>query len=201
MRALLASSRMVRWATSGLDVVVVAVGVCALSACNCGARTVQARGQIEVSPSVLDFGGVEKGRDVSQVLTISAVGRVAVEISSIEVVDDASGSFFVTAESGRTVPSVVLRQEPEPEPTPIAPAATEGQRAPKRRPKLDWATIQARTFGEDVWKCGRCGGRRRIVAVVTSHRTAEEVLRNLGLLPKRQLLPPEHGPPQLELAM
>ena len=74
---------------------------------------------------------------------------------------------------------VVLRQEPEPEPTPITLAATEGQRAPKRRPKLDWATIQARTFGEDVWKCGRCGGRRRIVAVVTSHRTAEEVLRNL----------------------
>ena len=40
-----------------------------------------------------------------------------------------------------------------------------------------------------------------MVGVVTSHRTAEEVLRNLGLLPQRRLLPPEHGPPQLELAM
>ena len=98
---------------------------------------------------------------------------------------------------------VVLRQEPTPkvqEATPAATAEGSGPRA-KRRPKLDWATVQARTFGEDVWQCGRCGGRRRIVAVVTSHRTAEEVLRNLGLLPKRKLLPPEHGPPQLELAM
>ena len=48
---------------------------------------------------------------------------------------------------------------------------------------------------------GRCGGRRRVVGVVTSHLTAEEVLRNLGLLLPRRLLPPEHGPPQLELAM
>ena len=107
--------------------------------------------------------------------------------------------------------SVVLRQEPVPaqQPQEAPAAATRAppspspaeQEKPKRRPKLDWATLQARTFGEDVWKCGRCGGRRRIVAVVTSHLTAEEVLRNLGLLPKRRLLPPAHGPPQLELAM
>ena len=107
--------------------------------------------------------------------------------------------------------AAVLRQEPVPvqqlqeapaagTQKPPSPSSAE-QEKPKRRPKLDWATLQARTFGEDVWKCGRCGGRGRVVGVVTSHRTAEEVLRNLGLLPQRRLLPPEHGPPQLELAM
>ena len=95
--------------------------------------------------------------------------------------------------------SAVLRQEPVPaqQPQEAPPDATEKtpspspaeQEKPKRRPKLDWATLQARTFGEDVWKCGRCGGRRRIVAVVTSHRTAEEVLRNLRLAPAPQGAP------------
>ena len=99
----------------------------------------------------------------------------------------------VPAQQPQEAPAAATQQPPSPSPT--------EQEKPKRRPKLDWATLQARTFGEDVWKCGRCGGRRRIVAVVTSHRTAEEVLRNLGLLPPRKVLPPEHGPPQLELAM
>ena len=69
--------------------------------------------------------------------------------------------------------------------------------APKpKRPRLDWATLQARTFGEDVWRCP-CGGRRRVLAVVSSHRTAEEVLQRLGLLH------PRHGPdpPQLSLSL
>lgn len=98
--------------------------------------------------------------------------------------------------------SAVLRQEPVQQLQEAPPAATQPplspaeQEKPKRRPKLDWATLQARTFGEDVWKCSRCGGRRRVVGVVTSHRTAEEVLQNLGLLPQRRLLPQEYGPPK-----
>lgn len=66
--------------------------------------------------------------------------------------------------------------------------------APKpKRPRLDWATLQARTFGEDVWRCP-CGGRLRVLAVVSTHRTAEEVLQRLGLLQPRKLLPASHGP-------
>ena len=51
----------------------------------------------------------------------------------------------------------------------------------------------------DVWQ-GPCGGRRRVLAVVTSHRTAEEV-QNLGLLTLRRALPRSQGPPQLALPM
>src|SRR5262245_41392423 len=45
-----------------------------------------------------------------------------------------------------------------------------------RRPRLDWAALQMRTFGTDVWAC-RCGGRRQVVALVTSPAKAEEILR------------------------
>ena len=68
-----------------------------------------------------------------------------------------------------------------------------------KRPRLDWATLHARTFGVDVWTC-RCGGKRNVMAIVTSRRTAEELLRNLGLLPSQP--PPvsrAQAPPQLEL--
>jgi hypothetical protein len=48
-----------------------------------------------------------------------------------------------------------------------------------------------------VWKC-RCGGQRSVVALVTSPRTAEEMLRNMGMLDVSPL-PQAPGPPQLEL--
>jgi len=69
---------------------------------------------------------------------------------------------------------------------------------PARRPLLDWAALQQRTFGDDVFRCA-CGGTRKVVAVVTHPRTAEEVLSNLGLLPPRSPLPPSQAPPQLSL--
>ncbi len=70
-----------------------------------------------------------------------------------------------------------------------------------KRPRLDWATLHARTWKIDVWQCP-CGGKRKVVAVVTSRRTAEELLRNLGLLPPRPPpLPGAQGPPQLELSL
>ena len=67
---------------------------------------------------------------------------------------------------------------------------------------LDWAALHARTWGVDVWQCP-CGGKRKVMAIVTSRRTAEEILRNLGLLPSplpRPVALPQ-APPQLELPM
>jgi len=69
-----------------------------------------------------------------------------------------------------------------------------------KRPQLDWATLHARTWGIDVWKC-RCGGKRKVWAVVTSRRTAEEMLRNLAPLQLRPPLPAAQSPPQIELAV
>jgi hypothetical protein len=81
-----------------------------------------------------------------------------------------------------------------------APASSAPALASPKRPSLDWATMQARTFGVDVWACP-CGGRRKVLAVVTSHRTAEDVLQRLGLLTSRRALPTSQGPPQLALSL
>ncbi|MBI5480646.1 MAG: hypothetical protein HY906_17445 [Deltaproteobacteria bacterium] len=55
-----------------------------------------------------------------------------------------------------------------------------------------------RTFGCDVWRCP-CGGQRRVVALVTRRRTAEELLRNVGVLDVAPPLPWAPGPPRLAL--
>jgi hypothetical protein len=82
-----------------------------------------------------------------------------------------------------------------------APPAQERNPGPSRPPRLDWATLQQRTFGADVWTC-RCGGRRKVLALVTSRRTAEEILQNMGLLPRTRYAPAKpQAPPQLSLAL
>ena len=81
------------------------------------------------------------------------------------------------------------------------PQAGAEQRARKgERTRLDWASLQRRTFDADGWACP-CGGRRRVPALVTARRTAEEVLANLGLLPRPSPRPAAQSPPQLQLAL
>lgn len=78
-----------------------------------------------------------------------------------------------------------------------------GQPAAMKKPRLDWAALHARTWKVDVWQCP-CGGKRRVLAVVTSRSAAEQLLRKLGLLPPRPppvLLPAAQAPPQLELSL
>ena len=82
------------------------------------------------------------------------------------------------------------------------PPATGAPAVKEKRPRLDWAALHARTWGVDVWRCP-CGGKRTVTALVTSRRVAEEILRNLGLLPPSSPRPTTHpqAPPQLELLM
>ena len=88
-------------------------------------------------------------------------------------------------------------EEPEPKKTLSLKAAT----TKPRRPRMDFATLQQRTFGVDVWTC-RCGGKRKVMAIVTSHRTAAQLLENLGLTPKPRSAPPRGpSPPQLSLSI
>ena len=99
----------------------------------------------------------------------------------------------------------VARRElaaPEPEPDAAAkpPASGPSASRPVKRPRLDWAEVQRRTFGEDVTRCP-CGGRRRVVAIVTGRNTIDEVLGRMKLLSPRPKLPPATAPPQLALAL
>ena len=67
---------------------------------------------------------------------------------------------------------------------------------PTSPPRLDWAGLLRRTFELDVLHCP-CGGRRRVLAVITSPDIARKIL---GLTPRAlRLPPPSTGPPQLAL--
>jgi hypothetical protein len=78
------------------------------------------------------------------------------------------------------------------------PAAPLPAKPKTKRPRIDWATLLARTWGCDVWKCP-CGGQRRVVALVTNRRTAEQMLHNMAMLDVAPPLPQAPGPPQLPL--
>lgn len=69
--------------------------------------------------------------------------------------------------------------------------------APPQRPRLDWAQLLRRTYGFDVFACP-CGGKRRVLAFITSPELARKILR-LPSRPRQRPLPT--GPPQLSLAL
>ena len=87
-----------------------------------------------------------------------------------------------------------------PESASAAPPPRSAEPRRGKRPRVDWAALQRHTFGCDVWQCP-CGGRRRVVAVVTGARAAEEALRNMGLWQPEARLPPAQAPPQRELVL
>ena len=106
----------------------------------------------------------------------------------------------------RPVVTRLGREVPEaPPPPPCAQAslpleAEEKSARPPPRPRIDWATLLRHTFGLDVLECP-CGGRRRVLAAVTSPSVAEQVLRALGKLPPHPPLATGPPPPQLALAL
>jgi hypothetical protein len=81
---------------------------------------------------------------------------------------------------------------PPPPPTPESPRP--------KRPRIDWATLLRHSFQLDVLQCP-CGGRRRLLAAVTSPAVAEKVLRDIGRLPPHLPLPTGPPPPQLSLPL
>lgn len=67
-----------------------------------------------------------------------------------------------------------------------APGAPEGGtkdrcRRPPLKPKVSWAQLLRRSFEVDVLECPSCGGRRKVLAVLTSRSATEPVLTHLGL--------------------
>ena len=107
------------------------------------------------------------------------------------------------APNAKLRPRVVRQAEAAPTPVPgaeVTSAPVAGPEREKRRPRVDWAFLQRHTFEADVWRCP-CGGRRRLLAVVTRRATAEEVLHNLGLGSARSPLATGQSPPPARLAL
>ena len=67
----------------------------------------------------------------------------------------------------------------------------------KRRWTLDGARLLEKTFKVDGYVCPACGGRRRVLACLTSAAAVGAVLRHLKLPTVAPPLAPARGPPQL----
>ncbi|RKG59089.1 ATP-dependent helicase HrpA [Corallococcus exercitus] len=63
----------------------------------------------------------------------------------------------------------------------------------------DWtfAGLLRRTFALDVWACGRCGGKRRVLAYLTAPWRVSAILEHLALPSGPAKRAPAQGPPQL----
>jgi hypothetical protein len=58
-----------------------------------------------------------------------------------------------------------------------------------------WAELLKRTFGIDVELCVRCGGRMRLVALVTAAQSVARILNHLGEPTEPPARAPARGPP------
>jgi hypothetical protein len=54
-------------------------------------------------------------------------------------------------------------------------------------PRVDWPTLMRRTFSVDVLACAHCGGRLRVLAVLTEEAAVCKILAHLKM--------PTTGPP------
>ncbi len=79
------------------------------------------------------------------------------------------------------------------------PSPPEGAEPPRAPGRFPWASLLWRVFLTDALACGECGGRMRIVAVVTSRAGLARILGHAGLPAEPPRFHPARPPPQAEL--
>jgi hypothetical protein len=99
--------------------------------------------------------------------------------------------------AGVLAPASKLRPKIVPRPAVAAEGAAEAEKPAKRagsryRP---WAELLKRCFAIDVLACPRCGGRMRLVALVTEAASVRRFLRGLGESTDAPARAPARGPP------
>ncbi len=109
-------------------------------------------------------------------------------------------NLHLTSFHGVFAPHAALRLKVTGAP-PATPVPSPRKKTKKRRTRrLDWAALHQHTFGVDVLRCP-CGGRRRIHAIHSTRKAAEERLVQLGHhLAPSAILPPATAQPVLLLA-
>jgi hypothetical protein len=104
----------------------------------------------------------------------------------------------VFAPGAQLKPWVRAGQPEQPEPEAKAAGAEKGEveHTSNRPQRLTWAGLLRRTFELEVFACGRCGGRRRVLAYVKGAGGVRAILEHLGLPMASAHLAPARGPPQ-----
>jgi hypothetical protein len=77
------------------------------------------------------------------------------------------------------------------------PAEPEGEEesAYVKARRRTWARLLFRVYGVDALRCGRCGGRMRIIAFISEPSVVEQILRHVGLWGAGRAQGPPRGPP------
>jgi hypothetical protein len=86
-----------------------------------------------------------------------------------------------------------------PSPAPDTTAATATAYAPPRASapeRMRWAELMKRGFALDVLQCERCGGRRKLIALIRDPFVTRAILLHLGLPSEPPPLAPARAPPQ-----
>ncbi len=109
-------------------------------------------------------------------------------------------NLHLTSFHGVFAPHAALRLTVTAAPSPV-PVPSPTKRTKQRRTRrLDWAALHQHPFGVDVLRCA-CGGRRRLHAIHSTRKAAEERLLQLGhRLAPSAVLPPATAQPALPLA-
>jgi hypothetical protein len=66
--------------------------------------------------------------------------------------------------------------------------------------RATWAELLERVFEIDVFTCPWCGGKRRLIALITDGCVVRRILEHLGLPIAAPVLAPARSPPELEFA-
>lgn len=73
-------------------------------------------------------------------------------------------------------------------------------RAMRPKPRATWAELLKRVFEIDVLNCPFCGGKHKLIALITDGAVVRRILEHLGLPPTAPTLAPARSPPELEFA-
>ena len=68
------------------------------------------------------------------------------------------------------------------------------------RKRPTWAELLERTFEIDVLTCPWCGGKRKLIALLTDGKVVRRILEHLGLPTTAPVLAPARSPPELGFA-
>lgn len=90
-----------------------------------------------------------------------------------------------------------------PRSTPRDPSQALAERALRpdhARKRPTWAELLKRTFEIDVLNCPWCGGKRKLIALITDAKVVRAILDHLGLPTSAPTLAPARSPPELDFA-
>jgi len=136
-----------------------------------------------------------------------ADGTVAVDMDPLSLLSRLAASvppprLHTVRYAGVLAPASKLRPRIVPTP-PVAPEEGGADRPPDAEkptkpagsPYRPWAELLKRAFSIDVLACPRCGGRMRLVALVTEAASVRRFLRGLGEATEAPARAPARGPP------